>query len=1007
MTTPPPHFGALLKSLRTAAGLTQETLAERARLSRRGLQDLERGVHQTPRRDTVELLATALGLSAHSRMEFLAVAQGQFLPPADPPASATLLGFSSDAPLPLVGREREVALLGAFLAGVHPASAVGAEARVLLLAGEPGAGKTRLLQAVAQQAIATGWSVLASGCQRRGGQDPYAPLLDALAEYLQLQRSERRGADLAGCAWLVRLLPELEGVVDPLPAGKLQPEQERRLMYAAIARFLVNVAGPAGTLLVLDDLQWAGPDALDLLLALARRAALPLRIVGAYRDTEVRPADPLGVLLADLAHTRLGQPLPVGALTQEAAAMLLADLLAGVAGGELPGAAAVLRRAGGMPFYLVSYAQALATGAPDAVPWDVAQGVRQRIAQLPEPARQVLGEAAVVGRHVTRTLLMAIAGLAEEEVLAGLEAACHARLLLEDGDDAYAFAHDVIRDVVEADLGAARRAMLHRRVAEALEGAPTEASTELLTYHYARSGDTDKAVQYLELAGDHALAQQAYGAAESHYREVVDRLDRLGRARDTGQVRQKLGMALYRAGHYEASLSVFEQAAATYQTAGDWESVVRATAWIGRTHAVRGTPHEGIACLTALLERLDQGDTALPLALLHAELGRLLFAAGRYRASLAASERAAELARAGGDDRIRLRAEGSRANILNLLGRLGDALRLTQEVLPLQEAAGDLYGLLLTHRDLAYIHALYGAFAPCQRHIDHALDLARQIGDPASLASTLALRGWFALLRGDMQGARADLAQAVALSRQVDRSWHVTYALICRARLSLVESAEAEATALAQEALALAERSGDLQALRWASGVLAELEVRAGCPEAAIMRLTPLLDRPGLEECDVTQVLPVLAWAYLEQGQVAQAADSIEQALTRARREQMRLVLAEALRVQTMVELRREQWEEAAHSVAEGQALACAMPYPYAEARLLHVEGTLHARQGAPEAAQERLEAAHAIFQHLGARDEAARAEHDMAALLSCSSPAAPHHTVPSAQAAAHNPAPR
>jgi ATP/maltotriose-dependent transcriptional regulator MalT len=135
----------------------------------------------------------------------------------------------------------------------------------------------------------------------------------------------------------------------------------------------------------------------------------------------------------------------------------------------------------------------------------------------------------------------------------------------------------------------------------------------------------------------------------------------------------------------------------------------------------------------------------------------------------------------------------------------------------------------------------------------------------------------------------------------------------------------------------------------------------------------------------------VLAWAYLEQGQVAQAADTIAQALTRARREQMRLVLAEALRVRALLALRQEQWEEAARSITEGLAMARAMPYPYGEARLLRVDGALHARQGAPAAARGRLEAAHAIFQRLGVRGEAVWVEQELTALLSYPSQAGAH----------------
>src|SRR5205823_8390166 len=164
------------------------------------------------------------------------------------------------------------------------------------------------------------------------------------------------------------------------------------------------------------------------------------------------------------------------------------DLLVGVAEGDRARATGALERAGGLPLFLVSYAQALRLGAEEEVPWDLAQGVRQRVALLPEAAQHLLGVAAIAGRRAPRAVLMAAAGQPEEEVLAGLEAACRARLLREEGEDAYAFAHDVIREVVEADVGAARRALLHRRVAQALAGAPAGAPAELLAYHYARGG---------------------------------------------------------------------------------------------------------------------------------------------------------------------------------------------------------------------------------------------------------------------------------------------------------------------------------------------------------------------------------------------------------------------------------------------------------------------------------------------------------------------------------------
>src|SRR5207302_11453645 len=173
----------------------------------------------------------------------------------------------SDTP-PLVGRGRELALVERHLAGEG--------APLLLFAGEPGIGKSRLLREAGRRAASHGLRVLEGGCQRRDGQESFAPLLAAIKRYLSTRTPAELRADLRGCAWLVRLLPELaDGPIEPLPAWTVSPDQERRLVFAAVRRFLANVAGPAGTLLVLDDLQWAGADALDLVRTPAHATPAP------------------------------------------------------------------------------------------------------------------------------------------------------------------------------------------------------------------------------------------------------------------------------------------------------------------------------------------------------------------------------------------------------------------------------------------------------------------------------------------------------------------------------------------------------------------------------------------------------------------------------------------------------------------------------------------------------------------------------------------------------------
>ncbi|HEY8285367.1 MAG TPA: AAA family ATPase [Chloroflexota bacterium] len=974
----PSRFARLLKNFRLAAGLTQEELAARARVSTRGLQDLERGMRRRPRRATLELLAEALGLSPDDTTAFLAAAHARSAPAGAAHLAALLPLSPVNAPTPLVGREAELGVLRRFL---RDGSEKGSGPPVLFLAGEPGIGKTRLLHALAAEAMAGGWRVLAGGCQRRGGQEPYAPLVEALAHYIRTMPPERRRMDLAGCAWLTRLLPVLAERFNEPDTLPWQPDQERRLIYAAVERLLVNVAGPAGTLLILDDVQWAGPDALDLVNTLARKPALPLRIVGAYRDTEMRPADPLGMLVADLAHAGLIRRQPLGPLANDDAARLLDDLLADWSEEERTTADRALERAGGVPFFLVSYAQSISAGDLESVPWDLVQGVRQRVALLPEAARQVLDAAAIGGRRVPRTLLAATVAQAGESVLAGLEAACRSRLLIEDGNDGYQFTHDVIREVVEADMGAAKRAALHHSLAEALERLPTGVPAEQLAHHFARGDEPDKAVHYLEQAGDHAWSQRAAGAAESRYRETLDQLQTLGRMAEAARLREKLGGILGAMGRYNDAMRMLTPALGWYQAAGDMESLGRVSLAIAEGHAQRGTPEDGIAHLRSLLGHLERIGSFSVIPALHLTVGALLITTGRYAEALVAVNHAAELARAGGDDRTLARAASNRANLLQLLGQLEEALQAGQDVLPLLEAVGDYLGLLSTLRDLAYIHALRGDFAAGRRSIDHAVAVGEQLANPASLSLTLAVRGWLSVLDGDWTAAHADLDRAPALSREVDRSWYSAYSLILLGRLSLAEGNLPAAAAVVQEAIELSERSGDLQALRWAAVTMATIDILEGRPLVAHDRLIPLLDRPSLEECDVTMFLPILAWAYLELGRLALAADTVEQALARARPENMRLAMVEALRVRAMIALRRERWEDAASSLEEGIALARAMPYPYAEARLLHLEGLLHVGMADSARARKRWEEAQAIFLRLGARRDLERLEDAVASV--------------------------
>src|SRR5262249_9230484 len=172
-----PTFAELLKRYRLTAGLTQEELAARAGLSAQAVSTLERGTRRAPRRATIDLLATSLALAPHERAA-LELAAG-FQPAQSPTARKSQMpaqAASAQAPR-LVGRARELVLLERHLSEDGPP--------LLLVAGEPGIGKSRLLAEAARHASSSGWTVLSGGCQRPGGQEPFAPLLEAIAGYLR------------------------------------------------------------------------------------------------------------------------------------------------------------------------------------------------------------------------------------------------------------------------------------------------------------------------------------------------------------------------------------------------------------------------------------------------------------------------------------------------------------------------------------------------------------------------------------------------------------------------------------------------------------------------------------------------------------------------------------------------------------------------------------------------------------------------------------------------------
>jgi tetratricopeptide (TPR) repeat protein/DNA-binding XRE family transcriptional regulator len=1016
-------FGMLLKRYRLASGLTQAELAERAGLSPEAVSALERGVNRAPRKDTVTLLADALALPEQERA-LLERAGRQHKAAARPLVLSTpgSPGFQG-TPTPLVGRRQEMSLVQQLVDGILPPA--------LFLTGEPGVGKTRLLREAAREAASHGWTVLMGECQRQGGQIPFAPLLGTFERYILQQSPGQQQLDLSGCAWLVRLLPELvEMGVITAPAWTLPPEQERRLMFAAASRFLGNVAGPSGTLLILDDLHWADSDGCDLLATLIHSGGgqppPSLRVLGAFRDTEVSASKPvessLTTMIADLAHSGLATTRAVPPLGSAESAELLHHLLKEVEGssedslagrtsgsglGDEPRAEQlVVRQAGGIPYYLVSWAQALRSGALETerddaarlVPWDILQSVRQRIAALPPVAHEVLRVAAVAGSATPRGLLLAMVGQqgdrSEDEVISGIETACQARLLVESTDDNYQFAHELIRDVAIHDLSLARRATLHRRIAEVLERGPGEAPAEALAYHFGLGDEPARAAVYLEQAADRAAGMRAHAAAESYYRELVERYTLLGQVQDAARAQEKLGVVLLSLTHYQQALDVFSQAAATYRASRDVEAWGRVEALIGQCHADEGTPREGLARLQPLLSSSSSSESSYPFpahtrAALYDMEAQLLHVAGEYTRQLEAAERAAAYAREAEDEPLLCQIEMRRGNALRMLGRLEEAGQVLEEVIRVAESMNDERNLAYALDNASGVFLLRGEFAKTVEYVRRAYDLMERLGDPLMIALLVLRRGMNEFALGDWQPAQADFLLAHQMTGQLGASWVSAYTSLGLGQCDLARGEREQALTLLEESVALAGRSGDLQALRWAQSSLAEYDLLEDQPEAARGRLEPLLDRPGLQEGLVTYIMPYLAWAYLEKDDLERAEGYVRECLERAAGERIRLAWVDALRVRALIAIHRNRTpdraaghKEKVHdqagesaSLADAQAaldeaihLCREMGFPYGLAKLHYTRGMLALQAEDIGGARRSLEEAKAILDSLDER---------------------------------------
>src|SRR5947199_699552 len=437
---------------------------------------------------------------------------------------------------PLTGRQLELHQLW----NLFEASTTG-HTHVVFVGGEPGIGKTRLLQEVAARIEQGSALVLRGGACEAEGMPPYLPFLEALGQHIRTATPDelREQTSPLGSV-LATILPELPLRLGGLPPSYLLPPEQARLrLYEAVGMFLAAIAVPRPLLLLLDDLQWADTATLDLLCYLAQHQATSrLCILGAYRSDELASHPALERSILDLTRSRQLTALALHPLTEADVAELTTALL-GVP--PHPTLSQLLwKESEGNPFFLEEVLRAwletgtltltpsqanISTSLPESLPASISGLIRYRLARLPPQVLETLRTAAILGRTFAGSFLAEGLGQDEELVEEALLTTVRAGVLRSDPPEMYTFSHDTLRECLYSEVTPTRRRRLHGFIARVLEARMDQEDAQQfaqLAFHFARSGDRVRGATYSELAAAQAVRAAAHREAMHYYHAALD-----------------------------------------------------------------------------------------------------------------------------------------------------------------------------------------------------------------------------------------------------------------------------------------------------------------------------------------------------------------------------------------------------------------------------------------------------------------------------------------------------